>query len=160
MCRTIVTSTGSSELVGSCRLSFMEIFLLSESNCPTYHISHLNTYMSLLPTVRKLAHFRAFMHHLSQILEIRIPSHYYFLHTLSGTVGTSFGSLRLSFPICKVENYPASLGTVKETTQFSDKKRTFQHVWGLLEELHLCQAHLTTTMPIAFQQRLFSQWHR
>lgn len=130
----------------------MEIILLSESNCPTSHSSHLNTYMSLLSTVRKLAHFRGFMHHLSESLEIRIPSHYYFLHSLSGTVGTSFGSLCLRFPICKVGNYPASLGTVKDTTQFHDKKSSFQHIQGLLEELHLCQAPLTALMPEHFSK--------
>lgn len=157
---TIVTSAGSTGSVGICRLTFMEIILLSESNCPTFHCSHLNTYMSLFSTVRKLAHFRAFMHHLAQILKIRIPSHYYFLHTLSGTVGTSFGSLCLSFPICKVGYSLASLGTVKETTQFHDKKRSFQQIWGLLEEFFPCQASLIAIMPTAFQQKLFSQWYR
>lgn len=92
--------------------------------------------------------------------EERIPSHYYFLHTRSGTLGTSFGSLCFSFPICRVGYCLASLGTVEETTQFHDKKRSFQQIWALLEELYPCQASLIAIMPTAFQQRLFSQWFR
>lgn len=167
---TTVTSAGSTALVGICRLSFIEIILLSESNCLTFHSSHLNTHISLLSTLRKLVHFWTLMHHLSESSEIRILDSFSWSATypLLAPQGHRFGSLCFRFPICKVGYYLASLGTVKETTQHHDEKRVFQHIWGLMDLVYLISAPpLPSILNCCHEYsisisnwRLFSQWYR